>query len=413
MEMNGRKLLRIAVVGAGVAGCLIVHGLQNEEAIEVICIEAGPEANVLAGTGLNVGPNALKVLHQFNPELTAALQAKGVSLPWLSWQAGLTDGTVLMDLPLSHVADYPGIRIRWSELYHQLRSQIAGQVHYNTRVVEMGYAKSAAGPLFLVVENQITGERQTFEGIDLIVGCDGRYSQVRQTFFGPPKPTHLGVCIYRLLVPNTPDRLIDDYQQWFYNSCRLLTFAIPGDEVYVAGSFPLAADLAIPDKAKTPDFLWNCYQPPGGYSPVCHFLVTSICQQVENIHWARIQEIPPVFGDTRGHVLCLGDSSHAMVPTLGQGATQAVEDACCFAAQARQFLAQARQRRQPLDVPSLVAKVEAERRDRIEFVQRFSRDASDSLLAGSNPTTELIAKTQAPFLEKLVRLYGDTPDVDL
>lgn len=125
--------------------------------------------------------------------------------------------------------------------------------------------------------------------IDLIIGCDGRYSQVRTTFWGePPIPEYLGICIYRLIVPNTPDHLIDDYQQWFHNGCRLLTFAIPDDEIYIAGSFPLEAGLEILQAVKKPNFLWRCYEPATGYSEVCHFLVTSICEQVDNIHWARI-----------------------------------------------------------------------------------------------------------------------------
>jgi 2-polyprenyl-6-methoxyphenol hydroxylase-like FAD-dependent oxidoreductase len=412
--VNDRRPIRVAVIGAGVVGCLVVRGLQQEEAVEVFCIDKGAEDNVLAGTGLNVGPNAMKVLQQFDPELMAALCAEDISLPWSSWIAGLTDGTVMMDLPLSKVAENPGIRIRWSDLYRELRSHIAGRVRYHTTVVEMGYTDASDdAPLYLVVEDQQTGEQQRIDQVDLIVGCDGRYSQVRRTFIDNPTPEHLGVCVYRLLVPNTPDRLIDDYQQWFYNGCRLLAFAIPGDEVYIAGSFPLETNLEIPDEAKTADFLWKCYEPPNGYSEICHFLAKSVCEHVDQIHWARIQEIPAAFGDSRGHVLCLGDSSHAMFPTLGQGATQAFEDGCFFATHFRRHLAAAQQEHCQLNIPALVASVESARRDRVEFVQKFSRDASDSLLVGSDPVVELRAKTQAPFQEKLIRLYCDTPDMSL
>lgn len=412
MGMNNQKPLRVAVIGAGVAGCLVVRGLQQEVDVEVFCIEKGAEENVLAGTGLNVGPNAMKILQQVDPELMAALSDPEVSYPWESWVAGLTDGTVIMDLPLSKVAENPGIRIRWSDLYRLLRSHISGKVRYHTTVVDMGYRDSASEkPLYIVVEDQRTGDRERIDQIDLIIGGDGRYSQVRQTFLGTPDPEHLGVCVYRVLVPNTPDGLIHDYQQWFYNGCRLLAFSIPGDEVYIAGSFPLATGLAIPDEAKTSNFLWKSYEPPNGYSEICHFLVASICEHIDQIHWARIQEIPAAFGDARGHVLCLGDSSHAMFPTLGQGATQAFEDGCFVAAHFCHWLANSRQEETEFDVPAFVASVEAMRRDRIQFVQTFSRDASDSLLAGSDPITELQAKTQAPFQEKLVRLYCDTPEV--
>lgn len=399
-----RKPLRIAVVGAGVAGCLVMRGLQQIEEVEVFGIEKGSKENTLAGTGLNIGPNALKILQQVDPQLATALQTIGTSLPWNSWKAGLTDGTVIFDLPLLQVADNPGIRIRWSQLYRQLRSHIVN-IHYNTTVVEMDYADSSH--LYLVTEDQVSGKRHHFDDIDLILGCDGRYSQVRQTFIDTPIPSHLGTCIYRLLVPNTLN-LIDDYQQWFHHGSRLLAFSIPGNKVYIAGSFPLAEDLVIPETAKSPDFLWNCYKPKHGYSQVCEFLVTAICENIEQIHWARIQEIPPVYGDARGHILCIGDSSHAMFPTLGQGATQAFEDGCFFVAQVRRYLAY----QQNFSVPALVESFTATRRDRIKFVQKFSRDASDSLLAGSNPVTALQAKTQTFFLEKLKRLYRDTPNCD-
>lgn len=412
MKSNRHRPLRVAVIGAGVAGCLVVQGLSNEPDVELICLEKGPKDNILAGTGLNVGPNAIAVLQQFNPELAALLQAEGVSLPWLTWQAGLTDGTVIIDLPLSRVADCPGIRIRWAELYDHLRQQIADYIHYHTVVVEMGYSnKSDSEPLYLVTENKITGDRQRFDAVDLIVGCDGRYSQVRQTFFGLPQPRYLGVCVYRLLVPNSPDRIVDDYQQWFHNGSRLLTFAIPGDEVYIAGSFPIIPRAEIPETAKTAAFLQQCYQPAKGYSDVCQFLVNAICDNIERIHWARLQEIPTVFGDRYGHVICLGDSAHAMVPTLGQGATQAFEDGCVFASQLRQAVAAARDRGDRLNVPALISDFESQRRQRIEFVKNFSWQASDSLLAGSNPRQELQTKTQTPFLQKLAKLYKDTPPI--
>lgn len=412
--MSDRAPIRIAVIGAGVAGCLVVHGLAGEADVEIFCIEKGPEANVLAGTGLNVGPNALKILKECNPVLEAALRAEGVSFPWETWTAGLTDGTVFLDLNLLQVADNTGIRIRWAELYRQLRSPIAAYIRYSTTVVEMGYMDDfAQSPLYLVIEDQQTGDRQRIDHLDLIVGGDGRYSQVRTTFIDKPEPKHLGVCIYRLLVPNSPDDIIDDYQQWFHNGHRLLAFAIPGNEVYIAGSFPLSEGLEIPEEAKTPAYLRTAYEPPSGYSEVCQFLVSSICANIDQIHWARIQEIDAAFGDQRGHVVCLGDSSHAMFPTLGQGATQAFEDGCFMAAHLKQWLANARQKGERIHIPAFVASVEAIRRDRVQFAQQFSREASDALLAGSDPVVALVRKTQPTVLNQLRKLYRDTPDVGL
>ncbi|MCU0540628.1 MAG: FAD-dependent monooxygenase [Oscillatoriaceae cyanobacterium Prado104] len=413
MTMREQNPIRIVVVGAGVAGCLIVQGLHKHPGVEIFCIEKGPEVHSLTGTALNIGPNALKILKQVNPVMAATLLAKEISLPWLSWKAGLTDGTLLMDLSFQQVADNPGMRIRWSELYNQLRSPIAEKILYNTTITSMGYADFPdRGLLKLDVENQHTGECQTFDGIDLIVGSDGCNSQVRSTFFSRhSQPSHLGVCIYRLIAPNRADNPIDDYQQWFHNGCRLLTYAIPGNEIYITGTFPLDSSLIISDKYKQPHTLQQLYKPERGYSELCQFLVDSICDRIDIIHWARMQELPPVFGDDRGHVICVGDSSHAMIPTLGQGATQAIEDGCFFVALFHHFLNEAKTNKSRVNIPNFLKAIEAKRRSRIEFVQQFSREASDSLLAGSNPIPELKAKTQAPFLEKLAKMYRDTPKV--
>lgn len=398
--------LRIVVVGAGVAGCLVTQGLLHTPGVEVICLEKGGEQNELAGTGLNVGPNALKVLKQVFPALAEKLY--GSSLLWSSWKAGLTDGTVIFDLSLLDVADNPGIRIRWAELYRLLRANLLSHVRYHTTVTEMGYTDSPVAPLYVTTRNLITGETERIDGVDLIVACDGRYSQVRESFWGTPQPDHLGVCLYRLLAPNSSDRLIDDYQQWFHNGSRLLTFAIPGDEIYIAGSFPIEKGSEIPPETKTAQFLRTIYQPSSRYSQVCQFLVDTVCDNIDSIHWARLQEIPVVFRDRRGHVLYLGDSSHAMVPTLGQGATQAFEDGCFFAVCMHQALAHAQIDQTAVDIPMLTAEIEAARRDRVEFVKTFSRDASHALLAGSNPAIELQSWNQSPFRTKLRQLYRDT-----
>ena len=51
------------------------------------------------------------------------------------------------------------------------------------------------------------------------------------------------------------------------------------------------------------------------------------------MHWARMQEHDVLYADPVSNVLYLGDAAHGMVPTLGQGATQAIEDACVAADQ--------------------------------------------------------------------------------
>jgi salicylate hydroxylase len=102
------------------------------------------------------------------------------------------------------------------------------------------------------------------------------------------------------------------------------------------------------------------------------------------------------------NVLYLGDAAHGMVPTLGQGATQAIEDAANAAALiARRY--QAGQH----DVDDWLSEIEAARQDRMRFVMEFSLEATDTMLAGADPVAGTQHKNEAPFQNKLKALYRD------
>jgi 2-polyprenyl-6-methoxyphenol hydroxylase-like FAD-dependent oxidoreductase len=100
-------------------------------------------------------------------------------------------------------------------------------------------------------------------------------------------------------------------------------------------------------------------------------------------------------------VLLLGDAAHPMVPTLGQGATQSIEDACVAVDEIRAAL------RAGDELSAIPARVAARRMERIRFVVDFSREATDTMLAGADPVAGTLAKTQKPFQDKLKRLYCD------
>ena len=401
MDATGRK--RIVIVGSGVAGSILAYGLRDLGNVEVICLErATTEDHAEAGTGLNVGPNAIKALRLYQPALAALLEAE--SLPWLSWRISLTGGRELMNLPLSEVADNPGIRIRWSQLYALLRRPVQQQVRFGTEVAAMRYARAGeAGPMVVETLGE-DGSTEIIDGIDLLVAGDGRYSKVRETFLGRPQPKFLGVCIFRLLLEDARPDLVDDYEQWFNGPNRLLAFRIPGNATYISGSFPILPEEDVPAEAKRPDVLRALYTPADGPSSAqCAFMIDAICSHVADIHWARLQEAPAEFCDSNRRILLLGDAAHPMVPTLGQGATQAIEDACVAAAELRAAFADAADG----SIAGALERIEQRRRARVEFVVDFSRQATDTMLAGADPVSGSLAKTGPDFRARLMKLYRD------
>ena len=98
------------------------------------------------------------------------------------------------------------------------------------------------------------------------------------------------------------------------------------------------------------------------------------------IHWARLQDGTVRYAGETG-VMLVGDSAHPMVPTLGQGATQAIEDACV----AVDEVSRALDAGDPLEV--VPERVEKRRLDRVRFVVEFSREASDTMFAAPTPSS--------------------------
>ncbi len=392
--------LRVLIIGAGVAGCILARKLSSLPGVDVTCLErVERNDHSESGTGLNVGPNAIKMLRAHAPELADAVSAG--SFPWKSWRNSLTDGTELFHMPLSQVADNDGVRIRWSELYRVLRDAAGDTVQYSCAVTAIG--RSESDPARCFVEYQADGQAHRMDDIDLLIAGDGRYSMARERLSGSPKMRQIGVAIYRLLVPDTSGGLIDDYEQWFNGANRLLAFRVPPGHIYIAGTFPIRPQDDIADEQKTAQALRDCYTPADrAPSAQATWMIDALAKHVDAIHWARLQETEPAYLEAGTQVLYLGDAAHGMVPTLGQGATQAIEDACVAAE-----LIAARLAAGSRDVQSWLQDFDAQRKARIRFVMDFSLEATDTMLPGTDPVAGALKKMQTPFQDKLKRLYRE------
>jgi 2-polyprenyl-6-methoxyphenol hydroxylase-like FAD-dependent oxidoreductase len=388
--------VRIGVIGTGVAGSLFVAAAQSDlkhadvQAFDQIASNSRDDA----GTGLNIGPNALKALRLHGGIAVEALRA--TSLPWRRWLIALTDGTALVDLDLLSVAEEPGIRIRWAELYSVLRTGSSSSTSY-ARTLE-ALEEDSSGRLVPVFRDA-SGELVRHGAFDLLVAADGRYSRLRELVDGAPTSDFPGIGTWRILVRDATGCPFDDLGQYFCGNARLLSFLLPNNCAYIAGTFSHAGSGPILDELKTPHAQRRLFQPATGVaSPVVRWMLDKMERNFSSINWARTQEISILNSALDGRVLLLGDAAHATFQTLGQGATQAIEDALAAADVVRA---------KPASPRELCAAYQDRRHDRIEFMRRFTREATDTLLPGSDPVAGSLAKAQEPFLTKLRQLYSD------
>ncbi|MCE2946248.1 MAG: FAD-dependent oxidoreductase [bacterium] len=406
---------RVVVCGAGVAGSVLAGALAGRSDVELSVIERAADAGQLdAGTALNVGPNGMQALATLSPALAASVRA--AAFDWTRWQVSLSDGTPLLDFPLSDIAGCAGIRIRWASLYQVLREPIEPFIRYGTTITGVqGIAEATgdgiAGPLSIDIEGPQGARR--IDGVDLLVAAEGRYSPLREQLCGPLPVEHFGIAISRLLVRDTSGGLIDDYAQWFNGPHRLLAYRVPPDHVYIVSTFPLAPGEPIEPAMKMAEAIAARHRPAGRpMAPACTWLVDAMAAHVDAIHWARMQQGPVCYRGAGGRLLVIGDAADPLVPTLGQGATQALEDGVAAAEFVRAMLDGAAgegggpKQCTPLDVPALTARIEAARSARATFAQRLSWEASDTLLAGSDPVRDTLRKGEPAFRRSLQALFS-------
>ena len=394
--------MRILIVGAGVAGGVIERELCRHPDLDVTILEqVAATDHVTAGNGLNIGPNAIMALRMLAPDVAKELEA--ASLPWTRWKASLVDGTPLYEIPLNSVAANAGIRIRWADLYRITRQRISGGTVFNRRCLGVKY--TASSKLEATVENRLDGTIGEIGDIDLVIASDGRYSVTRECLEAPPASRHIGISNFRLLIEDDGSSDIGDLEEWYSGSARLLAFRLVDGRIYLSGNIPIVPGGEIDEELKSANGIRRTYLPEqAACLDVCRMLVEATCGRVADLHWSRAQEISTAFRDTVGHAMFVGDSAHAMIPTLGQGATQALEDACAFIGLFRE-----RRTAGPLDIPRFTADYDRLRRSRIEFVKAFSWEASNALLIGGDPVRDNAHKKDPAYREKLHRLYVDVP----
>jgi len=93
--------------------------------------------------------------------------------------------------------------------------------------------------------------------------------------------------------------------------------------------------------------------------------VVGLLEKVETCFWWGLYDHRPLASWTKGRLALLGDAAHAMLPHVGQGANQAIEDGVALAV----FL----EGRDPAEISHVLRKYEAFRRERTDVVQAEAR----------------------------------------
>jgi salicylate hydroxylase len=198
---------------------------------------------------------------------------------------------------------------------------------------------------------------------DLVIAADGIHSELRQNVVPPSRPIFSGSVSYRgvlahELIPHWPT---GSWQMWLGKGKHFLTFPVrAGRLINYIGFVPADEESKESWSAPgDPDVLRREF---AGWDP----RIGSLLQRVQaTFRWALYDREPlPIW--TRGRLTLLGDAAHPMLPHLGQGANQAIEDGMALAT----ILACADRK----TAPAALLAYERLRRERVALVQRGARE---------------------------------------
>ncbi len=313
------RKLRVAVIGGGIGGLTAARALLLR-GFDVHVYESSPELKEI-GAGVALHPNAMKALRSLGLEEPVRAVGYQSSLQQLRTWKGRTISSTDSAATAQRFGA-AGCTIHRADLLDVLAQSVPA------KAVTLS-ARCAA-----VTTGDDRGIARFTDGTeaeaDVVVGADGIHSAVRASLFGPDAPQFTGKICYRSVigVAALPARRIEPYEGlWLGPHGTLVVYGVRRGEAinvvahYDDPSYQHESWIAECDRGEI----------LGRYRRWHSSLREMFAAGDTWYKWA-LYDRDPIPAWTKGRTTILGDAAHPMLPYLGQGAGQAIEDGCVLAA---------------------------------------------------------------------------------
>ena len=312
-------MTRVAIIGGGIGGLTAANALSRT-GIETAVYESAAELREI-GAGVALHPNAMKVLRAIGVEdgvRTVAGRSQWQVMR--NWKTGRVIGRTSRQQQEASFG-IPGANVHRADLLDVLAHALpAGLVTLGKRCTQVRPDGDVAVARF--------ADGSEIEA-DVIVGADGIHSPVRACLFGPDDPRFTGKICYRSIVRAEAVRGVRpsaDGSQWLGPHGTIVLYPLRGEELinvvchYDDASYRHESWIAECSREEVLE----------RYAGWHESLLGLFAAAGTWYKWA-LYDRDPIPRWTRGRVTVLGDAAHPMLPYLGQGACQAIEDGAVLA----------------------------------------------------------------------------------
>ena len=340
----------VVIVGGGIGGLFAANALVAQGLRVSVYEQASALGEI--GAGVFVTPNAVRHLERVG--LGPAVERLGARVGTGSHYFR-QDGTPIAPVQVSDVAGRNAVfGMHRADFIDLLAARLPdGTVHTGHRAVAFEQEGGAARVTF--------GNGAAAEA-DVVVAADGIHSVLQAQVVPPSKPVFHGKISYRGLVARErlPEWPMDRWLMWAGPSKHFLVFPVRhGEMVNYVGFVPTDEQMKESwSSPGDPEVLRKAFD---GWDP----RVGQVLGQVDKTFRWALYDREPLPTWSNGRLTLLGDAAHPMLPHLGQGANQAIEDGMALAT----ILAQADE----ASVPAALLVYERLRRERVAEIQRGAR----------------------------------------
>ena len=312
-----RRTPRIAIVGGGIAGLAAAVALHRRGIEVTVCGQSSELAEI--GAGVQMTPNAMNALKSLGLEAAArAVAFEPESQVLRSWRSGRVIYRAPVHGAFTERFGSPLCSFHRADLLSVLAAPLPdGIVRLGARCVSVDSKASSAVARFADGSEVVA---------DIVVGADGIHSLVRRQLFGADWPRFTGCMCWRGLVPadRIPKGLIEPASSnWMGPNGHVVHYYVRRGE--------MVNFVAIHDTDQWTEESWireasrdELIATYGRWNP----RLLRLFESSERYFKWGLFDRDPLASWTKGRVTLLGDSAHAMLPFLAQGAAMGIEDGC-------------------------------------------------------------------------------------